>query len=251
MDYQVILYLTIFLFGICIGSFLNVCICRIPNKEDIVSERSHCMHCGNSLEWYDMFPIFSFILLKGKCRNCGQRISIQYPIIEALNGLLYILVFWIHGFQLISVIYCLLTSALLVLSIIDFQTYEIPSGINLFIGSLGIIQLVLAFPNVMEYLLGLISVSGFLLLIYLLSKGRGIGGGDIKLMAAGGLILGFPAIVLAFILGCILGSIIHLIRMRISQQDRVLAFGPYLSAGMLLTMLFGDQIISWYLGLIM
>ncbi|NLP34279.1 MAG: prepilin peptidase, partial [Clostridiales bacterium] len=228
-----------------------VCICRIPNKEDIVSERSHCMHCGNSLEWYDMFPIFSFILLKGKCRNCGQRISIQYPIIEALNGLLYILVFWIHGFQLISVIYCLLTSALLVLSIIDFQTYEIPSGINLFIGSLGIIQLVLAFPNVMEYLLGLISVSGFLLLIYLLSKGRGIGGGDIKLMAAGGLILGFPAIVLAFILGCILGSIIHLIRMRISQQDRVLAFGPYLSAGMLLTMLFGDQIISWYLGLIM
>lgn len=251
MDYQVILYLTIFLFGICIGSFLNVCICRIPNKEDIVSERSHCMHCGNSLKWYDMFPIFSFILLKGKCRNCGQRISIQYPIIEALNGLLYILVFWIHGFQLISVIYCLLTSALLVLSIIDFQTYEIPSGINLFIGSLGIIQLVLAFPNVMEYLLGLISVSGFLLLIYLLSKGRGIGGGDIKLMAAGGLILGFPAIVLAFILGCILGSIIHLIRMRISQQDRVLAFGPYLSAGMLLTMLFGDQIISWYLGLIM
>jgi leader peptidase (prepilin peptidase)/N-methyltransferase len=250
MPYQVIFYITIFLFGICIGSFLNVCIYRIPNKEDIVFDRSHCLQCGYQLRWYDLFPILSYMLLRGRCRNCRERISLQYPIIEALNGLLYILVFSIHGIGLPSIIYCMLTSALLVISIIDFRTYEIPQEMNRFIGGLGIIRMMIEFPNIWEFLIGFISVSGFLLLLFFLTKGNGIGGGDIKLMAAAGLILGFPAIVLAFVLGCILGSIIHLIRMKVSKQGRVLAFGPYLCAGIFLTMLYGNQMIHWYLNLI-
>ncbi|ROR30637.1 leader peptidase (prepilin peptidase)/N-methyltransferase [Mobilisporobacter senegalensis] len=237
----------IFLYGIIIGSFLNVCIYRIPRKENITTTRSHCMNCGYSLKWYDLFPLFSYIFLGGKCRKCKKRISIQYPIIEALNGSLYVLIFLIHGYRLESIIYCLFTSALIVLSVIDFRTYEIPVGINLFIGVLGSFRTFLDFPHIGQYLLGLCSVSGFLLLIYLFTKGRGIGGGDIKLMAASGLVIGFPNIVLAFILGCIIGSVIHILRMRISKEDRVLAFGPYLSIGIFIAMLYGNQIVNWYL----
>lgn len=130
---DIILYSIIFLFGIVIGSFLNVCIFRIPEKEDIVKTGSHCMSCGYRLKWYDMIPVISFLALRGKCRKCGAKLSVQYPLIEAANGILYVLIVWTGGLGIESLLYCLLASALLVLSVIDFRTYEIPFGINLFI----------------------------------------------------------------------------------------------------------------------
>lgn len=246
-----LIYILIFLYGIIIGSFLNVCIYRIPRKENIVVTRSHCMGCGYQLKWYDLVPLFSYLCLRGRCRNCHTRLSIQYPLVELLNGVMYTIIFLANGINPVSVIYCLLVSALIVLSIIDFRTYEIPLGINIFIGILGAFRLILDYKNWLDYVIGFFAVSLFLLLLWLLTKGRGIGGGDIKLMAAAGLVLGWQLIITAFVFGCILGSILHLIRMKVSHKDHVLAFGPYLSMGIVLAMLYGEPFIQWYISICM
>lgn len=243
-------YVLVFLYGIIIGSFLNVCIYRLPQKENIVTTRSHCMSCGCQLKWYDLIPVFSWLALRGKCRNCGAKISVQYPLIETLNGVLYLLTFIHFGFCIESLLYCFLVSALIVLSVIDFRTYEIPVGINLFIGCLGAVRIVTDLNNWKEYAIGFFAVSVFLYLLYLITKGRGIGGGDIKLMAVAGLLLGWKNIILAFVLGCILGSVIHIIRMKVAGAQKVLAMGPYLAAGIWIAGLYGQRMINLYLGIL-
>lgn len=243
-------YIIIFIFGITIGSFLNVCIYRIPLGESIVTAPSHCMTCGWKLKWYDMVPVFSWLVLGGKCRNCKSKISVQYPIIEGVNGILYVMICAVNGLEWSSVIYCFMASALLVLSIIDWRTYEIPFGINIFLFVLGVAMTILDRGNLAEHLIGMICVSGLLGILYLLTGGRAIGGGDIKLMFACGLILGWKLILLAFFLGCIIGSVVHIIRMSVKKAGRMLAMGPYLSAGILLAALWGNAWINWYLSLL-
>ena len=242
----ILFYVMVFGFGIVIGSFLNVCIYRIPKKEDIVKINSHCMSCNYKLKWYDLVPIFSYLILGGRCRKCKTKLSIQYPLIESLNGILYVLVIWVNGVSIESLLYCLMFSALITLSVIDFRTYEIPFGINLFILTLGLIKLALDYRNFLDYLIGFISVSGFLYLLFLLTRGRGIGGGDIKLMAVSGLMLGWKCNILALAIGCIVGSVIHIIRMKVSKQDHVLALGPYLSLGIMIAALWGEFFLQWY-----
>ncbi len=246
----VLLYIIIFLYGIVIGSFLNVCIYRIPKQENIVKIRSHCMNCGYQLKWYDLVPLFSYLCLRGRCRSCKQRISVQYPLIELLNGALYCIVFAVYGISVEALLYALLASALITLSVIDFRTYEIPVGINIFILALGLIRIATDFTHWSDYAVGFLLVSGFLYLVHLVTRGRGIGGGDIKLMAVSGLLLGWKQILLAFVMGCIIGSVIHIARMKISGQGHMLAFGPYLSIGILISALAGDQMIAWYLSYI-
>lgn len=243
----VLLYIIIFLYGIVIGSFLNVCIYRIPKQENIVKIRSHCMKCGYQLKWYDLVPLFSYLCLRGRCRSCKQKISVQYPLIELLNGALYCIVFAVYGISVEALLYALLASALITLSVIDFRTYEIPVGINIFILALGLIRIATDYTHWSDYAVGFFIVSGFLYLVHLVTGGRGIGGGDIKLMAASGLLLGWKQILLAFVMGCIIGSVIHIARMKISGQGHMLAFGPYLSIGILISALAGDQMIGWYL----
>ena len=247
---ELIPYIIIFIFGITIGSFLNVWIYRIPLGESIVTAPSHCMTCGRKLKWYDMVPVFSWLVLGGKCRNCKSKISVQYPIIEGVNGILYVMICAVNGLEWSSVIYCFMASALLVLSIIDWRTYEIPFGINVFLFVLGIAMTILDRGNLVEHLIGMICVSGLLGILYLLTGGRAIGGGDIKLMFACGLILGWKLILLAFFLGCIIGSVVHIIRMSVKKAGRMLAMGPYLSAGILLAALWGNAWINWYLSLL-
>jgi len=243
----VVIYTFICLYGITIGSFLNVCIYRIPKGENIALVRSHCMTCGYQLRWFDLIPLFSWIALRGRCRKCKTPISKQYPIIEAANGVIYVITFLVHGLSVESAIYCLMFSALLALSVIDFRTYEIPLGFNVFILALGLVHLGLDFSNWRHYVIGLLSVSIFLAILYYASNGRAIGGGDVKLMGAAGLLLGWKLIILAFFLGCIFGSVIHIARMKISKAEHVLAMGPYLSAGIFLSALWGDGMIGWYL----
>lgn len=238
----------VFLFGITVGSFLNVCILRIPIKESVVTVPSHCLSCGKQLKWYELLPVFSWLVLRGKCRKCKRPVSAQYPVIEAVNGLLWVLIFLIFGLVPFTLLCCLMTSALLVLSVIDARTGEIPAGINIFILVLGVGRLALDYSSWSEYALGFVVVSVPLLLVLLITGGRGIGGGDIKLMAVCGLFLGWKLALLAFALGCILGAVIHLIRMRVSDAGRVLALGPYLAAGIFIAMLWGDQLLSWYFG---
>lgn len=248
---ETLLYLLIFLYGIVIGSFLNVCMIRIPEKQSIVTDRSHCMTCGYKLKWYDLVPLFSYLFLGGKCRKCKSHISIQYPIVEGTNGLLWVLVFLVNGFNIDSVLYCLMTSALLTLSVIDFRTYEIPFGINLFLLTLGLVHMVLHLDEWALYGIGLLLVSTFLELIVVLSKGRAMGGGDVKLMAAAGLLVGWQKSILALMIGCILGSVIHSIRMKVSKEGHMLAMGPYLAAGIWIAALWGDLFLKWYFGFFM
>lgn len=240
----------IFIYGIVTGSFLNVCILRIPQGESIVSERSHCTRCSHVLHWYDLFPLFSYIFLGGKCRYCGAKISKQYPLVEALNGILWVVSFLVLGWSLRTVCVCLLISALIVIAVIDFRTYEIPIGLNVAILVLGVAATALDFKNWPDHLIGAVCVSGFLLLLYFLTKGKGIGGGDIKLMCASGLFLGWKLTILAFLLGCLFGSVIHIIRMKVSKQGHVLAMGPYLAAGIVCALYFGQYIIDWYIGIL-
>ena len=251
MTMSIFLYIIIIFYGIVIGSFLNVCIYRIPKKENIVTKRSHCMSCGHQLQWYELVPLFSYLFLNGRCKNCKKKISVQYPLVEAVNGILYVIIFMYNGINVDSLLYCLLTSALLVLSIIDFRTYEIPLGINIFIITLGFIRCAYDYSNFLSHIIGFFAVSVFLYLIIIVTKGRGIGGGDMKLMAASGLLLGWKLVILSFLIGCILGAVIHIIRMKVSKCDHVLAMGPYLSMGIFLSMLFGNQMINWYLSLLM
>ena len=248
MEY-IILYIMIFLIGISIGSFLNVCIYRIPKKEDIVFERSHCMSCGNVLKWYELIPLFSFLVQGGKCRNCKTKLSAQYPLIELLNGLIYVWIFMAKGFQPESILFCICASVLIVISVIDWRTYEIPFGCNIVIGILGIVRVILDLAHWYDYVIGFFAVSGLFLIIYWITKGRGIGGGDIKLMAAAGLLLGWLNILLSLMIGSIAGSVIHLALMKVQGKDRVLAFGPYLAFGIFISMLYGNDIITWYLGM--
>ena len=250
-----IIYGLVLLFGILIGSFMNVCIFRLPEHKTIVTEPSHCMNCNYRLKWYDLVPLVSWLVLKGRCRKCGEPISKQYPIIEAVNGIVWLVIFVIRGirYELIydgtSLCYSALFSALLVLSVIDFRTYEIPLGCNIFILAVGLIHLFMDYSNWLQYVIGLTAVSLFLYIIYVVSNGRGIGGGDVKLMATCGLLLGWKLNIIAFLIGCILGSVIHVLRMKISKEDHVLAMGPYLSMGVMISALWGDRIINWYLGM--
>ena len=166
-----------------------------------------------------------------------------------MNGIGYVLIFVINDINIDSILLCLFFSALVVLSVIDWRTYEIPIGVNITILVLGVLRSALDYHNIVSHLIGLVCVSAFLLLIGIISGGRAMGGGDVKLMAAAGLFLGWREVTLGFFLGCIIGSIIHLLLMKFAHKGRQLAFGPYLSAGMIIAMLFGDNLIKWYLGL--
>lgn len=251
---EIIIYILAFIYGIILGSFLNVLIYRIPNKENFTTERSHCMSCGAKIKWYDLIPLISYICLRGKCRSCKAKISIQYPIVEGLNGLLYVIIFIVNGISIDSVLIALVTSVFIVISVIDFRTYEIPFGLNIAIFVLAVIRIITCQLRWTEQLIGFAAVSGFMLLCLIIGRMiKGVdafGGGDIKLMAAAGLFAGWKCVILAFLIGCVLGAVIHSIRMKVTSADRVLAFGPYLCAGLFISILFGNSIIDWYLGML-
>lgn len=238
----------IFILGLLIGSFLNVCIYRIPLKEDIAVERSHCMKCGHVLKWYELIPLFSWIIQGGKCRSCKAKISVQYPIVELGNALAWMAILFVYGFRWETIIYCLCASCMIVISVIDERTQEINLGLNIFLGILGIAMTAINHRNWYYYVIGMFAVSLFFLIIVLVSKERAMGLGDVYLMAGAGLILGWKHVILAMVVGCVLGSVIHIIRMKVSKSKETrLAFGPYLCMGIYITILFGNPILNWYI----
>ena len=251
---QLIGYIYVLVFGLLFGSFLNVCILRIPAGESIVSGASHCPKCGRKLRPYELIPVFSWLIQKGRCRGCKATISAQYPAIELANTLLWLLAAYFCGFSIALPIYCALLSALLGLSVIDARTQEIPFCFNVFIGVLGVLRTALAvyqggFSAALPHFIGALAVFVPLLLIYILSGQRAVGGGDVKLMFTAGLLLGWQLVVLGFFVGCFLGAVIHSVRMRLSDAGRVLALGPYLAAGLTISLFFGQTAIDWYLRL--
>ena len=247
MDAMILTILAVL--GVCVGSFLNVLIYRIPKGEEFVKTPSHCMNCGHTLAWYENIPVISWLLQHGKCRACGVKLSAQYPVVEALNGAMWLLTGLLYRGDWLTVgLYCLLFSMLLVLTVIDWRTFTIPNGINLVIFLLGVVRLITDLDNWVSYLIGLVSVSLVFLLMHLATHGNGLGMGDVKLVAAAGLLLGWSSMLVAIVIGSLSGAIIHSVRMR-HGADRKLAFGPYLAAGIWIAALGGQQIVDAYFGL--
>ena len=247
MDTPILIVL--FLLGLCVGSFCNVLIYRIPKGEEFVKTSSHCMTCGHDLRWFELIPVVSWLVQGGKCRSCGVKLSAQYPLVEAINGIMWLLTgILFRGDWLTIGLYCILFSMLLVLSVIDWRTFTIPNGINLVILILGFVRVITDRGNFLHYFIGMVAVGGVFLLLHILTRGQGLGMGDVKLVGAAGLLLGLPQMILGITLGSLSGAIIHSVRMK-HGADRKLAFGPYLAAGIWLSALVGEPLIDAYLSL--
>ena len=244
----------IFLLGAIIGSFLNVCIYRIPREESILYPPSHCPNCGTPLHWYDLIPILSYILQIGKCRYCREPISLQYPIIECLNGLLYLAVYSKFGLDINFIFYAIIFSILLIISSIDLHFQIIPDFLNILILILAIIYKTLQFTlygissNLFNSILALIISGGIFLIIVILSKG-GMGGGDVKLIGVLGFILGIKMVLLTIFLSFILGAIISifLLLFKIKGRKDPIPFGPFICLAFMITVFWGNEIINWYI----
>lgn len=246
------LYVFVFLFGICIGSFLNVCIYRLPLGESLTKSNSHCMTCGTPIRKRDLIPIVSWCMLRGKCHACGARISPRYTVVELLNGVLYLWVF-LHFDVTIRPLYpalvSLMFSALIVVFFMDWDTQLINTGVVIFIAVLAIPKFIFCQRScpmtITSMILGAFIVSVPLLIIALVSHEKAMGMGDVYLMAAGGLFLGAKGIAVAMLIALIVGSVCGIILKRING-DSVFAFGPYLSVGIALSALYGERIAQWY-----
>ncbi len=240
----------IFLLGTVLGSFANVCIYRLPRGQSILWPRSHCPVCGTPVRPLDNIPLLSFFFLRGRCRACRESISWQYPLVEALSGLLYLLVYATYGITILSGLYALLTTVLLIVTFIDLEHQIIPDKITLpglVIGLLCNPLLPISFPNA---LIGGLLGGGIFLLAALLSRG-GMGGGDIKLMAMLGVFFGWQRALLTIFVGVCTGAFGGILLMLIKKKGRKdqVPFGPFLALGGIITLLWGQEIIAWYLAL--
>jgi leader peptidase (prepilin peptidase)/N-methyltransferase len=245
-----------FVFGAVVGSFLNVCICRMPNNESVVSPPSHCTKCDYVIRWYDNIPILSYLFLRGRCRRCGDRISIQYPLVELINGALALALFLRFGPGFSFAVLFLFCSALVVVTFIDLEHQIIPDSITLpgivigFAVSFFIPQL-----GWLNSLIGIVAGGGSLLLIAygyeFLTKKDGMGGGDVKLLAMMGAFFGWKAILFIIFAASLVGSVIGISVMLAQKKDSSLAipFGPFLASAAVLYIFYGHKIIFWYLNM--
>jgi leader peptidase (prepilin peptidase) / N-methyltransferase len=245
-----------FILGAVVGSFLNVCICRMPRDESVVSPPSHCPGCGYRIRWYDNIPLVSYLLLRGRCRGCRDKISPRYPLVELLNALLSLALFLRFGPTLAFAVLFLFCSALVVITFIDLEHQIIPDEISLPGIVLGFIfSFFLRGHGWLNSLLGILLGGGSLLLVaygyQLLTGKEGMGGGDIKLLAMMGAFLGWKSIPFIIFVSSLAGSVIGVSLMLIQKKDSKLAipFGPYLALGALLYVFYGPRLINWYLTL--
>lgn len=243
------------IFGMVVGSFLNVCICRMPKDESVVSPPSHCPNCSYQIRWYDNIPVLSYLFLRGKCRGCGSHISLQYPFVELINGILTLLLFLRFGPTPVFAALFIFCSALVVITFIDIEHQIIPDEISL---SGIVIGFVLSFfmqPGWFASLIGILLGGGSLLLVawlYQKLTGKdGMGGGDIKLLGMMGAFLGWQAIPFIIFASSMIGSVIGVSIMLLQKKDSKLAipFGPYLAFAAVLYIFYGQPLIRWYLEL--
>lgn len=251
---QILIPFFIIIYGLVVGSFLNVCIYRIPLDKSVAKGRSYCPNCGELIPWQRNIPLISFIILKGRCKDCHTSISIIYPLVEFLNALLWLITWLMLGFTLEALFIALLSSLLIVVSFIDLKHKIIPDG-------LVIILLILGFSNAcfqiffnnQHWSLWIIGFFAASLPLYLMGMiyRDGMGGGDIKFMAAAGLFLGWKLILLALFIGSIyalLYALVLLISRKAIRKTQI-PFGPFLSLGIITSAFVGSDIINLYLTL--
>lgn len=244
------LYLLLFILGTILGSFYNVLIYRLPRNISIIFLSSHCPHCRKPIKWYDNIPLISYLVLKGRCRYCGEKISIRYPLVEFTSGLLAVLSYYKWGFSIDAVVYYFFFSALMVMSLIDWFYFIIPPQIN--IGGLILSLLVAPFREtitVKESFMGTIVGLGTPLLIYLyyvkVKKIEGIGLGDVILLGFIGGVSGIYGVFASLFLGSFFG-LIYVIPLIIKHRsfNFAIPFGPFLSLGAFTGIIFKEQIIK-------
>lgn len=248
------------LFGLILGSFLNVCIYRIPLGQSLALPRSYCPECGRFIHWYDNIPVFSFLWLRGRCRKCRRKIPLRYPFVELLTGFFSVVCYLKFGPHLSYLFYFpLLIAPLIVLTFIDLEHQIIPNVISLpgiVVGLLA--SLILSQMPLIESLLfslkGILVGGGILFLIsWIYEKLRhqeGIGGGDIKLAAMFGAFFGWKGVLLILFLSSLLGSLIGVLVMVFFRKGAktVIPYGPFLSVGAVVYLFYGRELLRWYLG---
>ncbi len=268
---EILTYISIFILGLILGSFINVLVLRLKKAESFVKGRSKCPKCHKKLGFWDLIPVLSFIFLKAKCRYCGKKISWQYPLVEITSALLLVGVWsqidfiknslsFLNNYDsyLIFLLFGYLVLSLLAIFVYDLKYYLIPDKILTPVLLLSLfIFLVTYFLNfnfnLFNYGFGMIVFSGFFAVQYFISKGKWVGGGDIKLGLLLGLWLGFHLTLMALFISYISGAVISiiLIVLKLKTRKDIIPFGPFLIAGSLIAFIYGQDLINWYLNLLL
>ena len=240
--------------GLCIGSFLNVVIYRLPRGQSLVTPPSRCRNCGYLLRWYDNVPVLSWLSLRARCRNCGTPVSWQYPIVELITGGLFLLVVWLTPIGPLLFSRLLLVCILVALFGIDLEHQILPNSITLPGIVIGVIFSLVAPPGLRDSLIGVLLGGGILYAIagayYLWRREEGMGMGDVKMLAMVGAFLGWKAVLVTLVLSSFSGAIIGVLLMAVQRGNMkyALPFGTFLAIGTVIAMLVGDPLIAWYAG---
>jgi len=240
----------IFFFGLLIGSFLNVCIWRLPREESIIRPGSHCPACSTVLGVRDLVPVLSWLFLRGKCRFCGEKISSRYPAVELLTGGLFLVTYLHYGLTPGLVAALVFSAFMVAITFIDLDHQIILDGMLVLLAVCGLgLQLWIGSVGWASMLIGAGVGGGLLLLLAILSRG-GMGGGDVKFAAALGFWLGWPGILLGLFLGFVLGGFISLLLLvtRLRGRKDFIPFGPFIAIGAWIALLYGRRILDWYFG---
>ncbi|MGD0152179.1 MAG: prepilin peptidase [Thermacetogeniaceae bacterium] len=237
-------------FGLCIGSFLNVVIYRLPRGESIVVRRSHCPDCHREIAWYDLIPLVSYLLLRGRCRSCRAPISWRYPLVEFLTAALFLILYLHFGLVTALLKYLFLAALLVAVSFIDLEHFLIPDCLVLTGVIFGIAAgFIVRDTSFWSALLGAVSCSGFLFLVALISRG-GMGMGDVKLALVTGLFLGWPQGLVGLFAGACAGGLLAIILLLTGIKGRKdsIPFGPFIALGTMVALLWGGQILKLLFG---
>jgi leader peptidase (prepilin peptidase)/N-methyltransferase len=242
------------LFGLCIGSFLNVAIYRLPLGQSLATPPSRCRTCGYSLRWFDNIPVLSWVLLRGRCRQCGTRVSWQYPVVELVTGALFVLVVWLTPVGPLMASRLLLVCILIALFGIDLEHQILPNSITLPAIAIGVLLSLIAPPGWKDALIGVVLGGGILYAIawgyYLWRREEGMGMGDVKMLAMIGAFLGWKAVLVTLVLSSFAGAFIGLGLMAVQRgtMKYALPFGTFLAIGAVVAMFVGEPLIAWYAG---
>ena len=264
-----IIRIVFFTLGAVVGSFLNVCIHRLPRGESLIRPGSHCPKCGRNIRWYDNIPMLSYILLKGRCRHCGGTISGRYFIVELISSLLFLALYVEFGLSINLPIYIMFASSLIVMSFIDFEYKIIPDVLDcpgIVLGlALSIVHPAMhilpqpwdrlfaspAIASMADSLSGIILGGGLLYMLGILGqaifKKEAMGFGDVKLLAMIGAFLGWQMVLLTILISAFAGSVVGIIA-KLRTGGSYIPYGPYLAMGAIVAIFEGDRIISWYMG---
>lgn len=249
-----ILEIYVFAIGLCVGSFMNVCIYRLPDRTSIIHPGSRCPRCGSAIRFYDNIPVFSYLLLRGRCRHCSASIPVRYPMVELLGGTSALAAYLSFGLTVRALVAFIFIATLIVVTFIDIDHRKILDRITLpGIPLFSLASLAIPSVSIVDSLLGILAGGGSLLLVataYSLLTGReGMGGGDIKLLAMIGAMVGWQGVLFTIFASSAIGTITGLLLMLRQREGMRLAvpFGPFLSIGAVAYLFFGPGIISWYL----